>query len=144
MARYTDIDNLIKIIQDQIIDTNPNDLGYKVLTQFIAALNHAPIADVAPRAEVEGIIYKLECLLCHATGSKLSKHTYDLRTMETAVTDYINESYDEGYRDAKSEVAREIFADVEVLLKETCERGYAGSISDLLAELKKKYTEGQK
>jgi hypothetical protein len=58
MARYTDIDNLIKIIQDQIIDTNPNDLGYKVLTQFIAALNHAPIADVAPRAEVAREIFE--------------------------------------------------------------------------------------
>ena len=46
-------------------------------------------------AEIDGLIYKFECLLCHATGGKLSKHTYDLRTMEIAVTDYINENHDE-------------------------------------------------
>ena len=51
--------------------------------------------DVMPESEVDEpiytdeLIYKLECLLCHATGNRLSKHTYDLRTMESAVTDYV-------------------------------------------------------
>lgn len=38
-----------------------------------------------------------------------------------------------------SEVVREIFEEIEKLLKQTCEKGYVGSISDLFAELKKKY-----
>lgn len=42
-----------------------------------------------------------------------------------------------------SDVAREIFEEIEKLLKRTCEKGYIGSISGLLAELKKKYTEGE-
>ena len=43
-------------------------------------------------------------------------------------------------QEARQEVAREIFEEIEELLKRTCEKGYCGSISDLLAELKKKYT----
>ena len=45
---------------------------------------------------------------------------------------------------AKREVAREIFEEIEELLKRTCKKGYCGSISDLFAELKKKYTESEK
>lgn len=41
--------------------------------------------------EIEKVRYKLECLLCHATGGKLSKSTYSLRTMEIAVTDFMQE-----------------------------------------------------
>lgn len=64
---------------------------------------------------------------------------YDFAVLEAPETER-----DRLVRKAKAEAAVKIFADVEVLLKETCERGYAGSVSDLLAELKKKYTEGQK
>lgn len=46
--------------------------------------------------------------------------------------------HEKGYRKA-SDVAREIFEEIEKLLKQTCEKGYVGSISDLFAELKKKY-----
>lgn len=129
-----------------------------------ALLNDIPDADVAPREEVDEIIYKLECLLCHATGSKLSKHTYDLRTMETVVTDYINESYDEGYRDAKSEVAKvifqEIYADLFRMLPlkvfhlisgdivgDRFDAGKERALHDVIhcvAELEKKYTDGER
>ena len=60
--------------------------------------------DPAASREVEQLIYKLECLLCHATGNRLSKHTYDLRTMESAVTDYVERCCDEARAEAKSEV----------------------------------------
>ena len=60
--------------------------------------------DPAASREVEQLIYKLECLLCHATGGLLSKHTYDLKTMESVVTDYIEKSCDEARAEAKSEV----------------------------------------
>ena len=51
------------------------------------------------KAKNEELIYKLECLLCHATGGLLSKHTYDLRTMESAVTDYVEKCCDSGNAD---------------------------------------------
>lgn len=41
--------------------------------------------------EYEEVVYKLECLLCHTTGNKLSKHTYTLETMEDAVTDHVED-----------------------------------------------------
>ena len=41
--------------------------------------------------DAEELKHKLECLLCHATGNKLSKSTYSLETMERAVTDYIED-----------------------------------------------------
>lgn len=99
--------------------------------------------EVAPRAELDEVVYKLECLLCHATGSKLSKHTYDLKTMETNVTDYINESYSEGYEEGKADVAREIFEGIEKYNRPPlpeCEPVYIIKASEL-DELKKKYTE---
>lgn len=87
------------------------------------------------------LIRKLETLLCCATGSKLSKHTYDIRTMATVVTDYINESYDEGYEAAAQEVAREIFELVECSFSPVLM--YEGhTIKAYIAEIKKKYTEG--
>lgn len=92
-------------------------------------------------AECAELICKLECFLCHVTGSRLSKHTYDLGTMESVATDCINETYNDGYDEGYKDCAREIFEEIEELLKRTCEKGYCGSISDLLAELKKKYTE---
>lgn len=52
-------------------------------------------------SDYEEAIYKLECLLCHATGNKFSKHTYSLSEMEMAVDDYIDDLCNEAVRDAK-------------------------------------------
>ena len=46
------------------------------------------------RKKYNELVYKLECLLCHATGGKLSKSTYSSQTMQCAVIDYINERVD--------------------------------------------------
>lgn len=151
MPRYIDADNI-----DYTVTMVGRDeyAGYRAVA-FENDNDAMPTADVVPRAEVEEMIYKLECLLCHATGSKLSKHTYDLRTMETAVTDYINESYDEGYRDAKSEVAMEIFAEIDKIIEkhhsecyeyeesDECDTAitYISYISYDIDDLKKKYVE---
>lgn len=53
------------------------------------------------RKYYEEVVYMLECLLCYATGGKLSKHTYSLKTMEIAVDDYIDECCAE--KDAEKE-----------------------------------------
>ena len=117
MPRYIDADKVMEEI-NRIGGHNLCEwetLGVKAL------IDRQPTADVAPKSEVEEIIYKLECLLCHATGSKLSKYTYDLRTMEMVVTDYINESYDEI-------IDRTLCLDINAY--------------SAYEELKKKYTEG--
>ena len=122
MARYIDADKLIAHLKDEIEGCKPpfggrangksiaygTELGLKSAISFAETLS---TADVAPKSEVANLIYKLECLLCHATGGKLSKHSYDLKTMETAVNDYINESYEEGYKEAQEE----LYSDVERL-----------------------------
>lgn len=52
---------------------------------------------------------------------------------------YAKELYEKGYRKA-SEVAEEIFAEIEEQLEQVANKGYTGYLS-ALAELKKKYTE---
>jgi len=39
--------------------------------------------------------YRFSCLLCHATGGRLSKTNYTVQAMESAVTDYLNECCNE-------------------------------------------------
>ena len=55
------------------------------------------------RKDYEEMVYKLECLLCHATGGRLSKASYSLRTMEVNVTDYIQRCCDEAVEEALAE-----------------------------------------
>lgn len=44
------------------------------------------------RKKYDDVVFKLECLLCEATGNRLSKHTYSVQTMLRAVLDYQVES----------------------------------------------------
>ena len=60
------------------------------------------------KKKYDEVVYKLECLLCHATGGRLSKHTYTLQTMEYAVTDYIQECCDDAEENAKATAVREL------------------------------------
>lgn len=55
------------------------------------------------RKAYEEVVYKLECLLCHATGGKLSYHTYPLRTMQINVDDYVQQCCDEAVEEALAE-----------------------------------------
>lgn len=60
--------------------------------------------------------YKLECLLCYATGNKLSKHTYPLKTMEIAVSDYIQECCDKTASEARKEFSKRLKEISDILL----------------------------
>ena len=53
------------------------------------------------------VIYKLECLLCHATGGRYSKSGYRLEDMERMVTDYIEECCEEAEKEALAERGKE-------------------------------------
>lgn len=75
------------------------------------------------RSEIDNLVYKLECLLCHATGNKLSKHTYDLRTMELAVNDYVEKCCDEARSEAKSKVIDEFASELKEYLDDTYSTG---------------------
>ncbi len=75
------------------------------------------------KAEIEEIVHKLECLLCHATGGKLSKHTYPLDIMYTFVNDEIQDYCEE----ARSEAVKEF---VDLAIKTICEKVNAPSPSE--------------
>lgn len=52
------------------------------------------------------VIYKLECLLCHATGGMYSKAGYRLDDMERMVTDYIEKCCEEAVEEALADAER--------------------------------------
>ena len=78
------------------------------------------------KANYEELAYKLECLLCTATGGKLSKHTYPLEVMESYVNDTIQDYCEEAEAEAYKEFAERLkellgvkkFGLIDNLLKE--------------------------
>ena len=123
MARYNDTENTIKAIKKRFnvyheIPCSQDDRRVQeIIGIVIRTIETQSTADVVPKSEVDKTI--AEWAYLHA--------------------DVLNK-----LENAKAEVAMEIFEEIEELLKRTCERGYCGSINDLLAELKKKYTEENK
>lgn len=56
------------------------------------------------RKRYEELVQKLEIVLCHATGGKLSKHTWSINTMLTEIDNHIQDCCDaclEEYEDSK-------------------------------------------
>lgn len=49
------------------------------------------------------VVYKLECLLCHATGGVYSKASYELGDMYSMVNDYVEQCCDEAVEEALAE-----------------------------------------
>lgn len=99
MARYIDADELYRRVKTKTNPYGKPTLEYASGVKVLKMIDEQPTVEVVPNSEVEELIYKLECLLCHATGGLLSKHTYDLRTMESAVTDYVEKCCDSGNAD---------------------------------------------
>ena len=96
-------------------------------------------ADVVPRSEGGA-----ECPVCHGTGEIGTSDWLTKHVSKEQLAKKKAEAVAEYDRQLKAEVTREIFEEIEELLKRTCKKGYCGSISDLFAELKKKYTESEK
>lgn len=160
MARYIDADAIHKFVDEKVTEGKdgwskgvPYEWAYA-----LTIIDQAPTADVVPNSEVDKLIYKLECFLCHATGNRLSKHTYDLGTMETVATDYINETYNDGYGEGYKNCAWEIFEEIERVIGEKYNHyvfgnndldsieqdaiiNFSDSLTDCFTKLKKKYTE---
>ena len=57
--------------------------------------------------DCEDVIYKLEYLLCNATGNKFSKYTYPIGDMVSYVNDYIQDCCNEAVEEAKEAVKSE-------------------------------------
>lgn len=138
MARYIDAEELLKRL--------PDDLPYKASVKRV--LMQAPIADVVPRAKVDEITHYLE-----------QKRINDIEKAAKLM-----------YRETKAEVVSEIFAEIEEMLDmqlkigcKTRDRAEAEEhphlyfiasldgriygmriVEEHIAELKKKYTEGEK
>ena len=88
-------------------------------------LDEMPTADVVPRAEVNRLMQENKILSQNA---------------DTAYQDGLNEAQDLYKEQIKSEVAREIFAEIEKLKHSKWDWNDVVEW-DALAELKKKYTE---
>ena len=135
MARYIDADALAKN------GWHLERSGISNVTLQTMSLADVPTADVVPKSEVERLIGKFECFLCHATGGRLSKYTYDLGTMESVATDCINETYNDGYGEGYKDCARGILAELETKAPFFCENQIAYEhFNEELAELKKRNT----
>lgn len=60
------------------------------------------------KKKYDEVVYKLESLLCYATGSRLSKHTYKLRVMQEAVLDNLTRLRDDDVYEAITKFADDI------------------------------------
>jgi hypothetical protein len=151
MARYIDADKLLEqvnsleqLARKRVYDTPTNSPAYeRYATQYherekmLAILKAQPTADVAPNSEVEQWYHEY-----HTIKDELKQEkTYHRETEKLA------DKYCVELQTAKSEVAREIFAEIEENIFENLNRNYADRYFNLIvkiAELKKKYTEGEK
>ena len=68
--------------------------------------------------DCEDVIYKLEYLLCNATGNKFSKYTYPIGDMVSYVNDYIQDCCNEAVEEAKEAVKSEAIKEFAERLKE--------------------------
>ena len=98
---------------------------------FKHLIESQPTADVVPRAEYDEVVAKLECLLCFATGGKLSKHTYLLEVMQSAVEDYVLKSL----ADDMDDYTRRMFGKIEKIIDKHYNRHIFG-VEDLSDEEK--------
>lgn len=99
----------------------------------------------------EELIYKIEYLLCHATGNKFSKYTYTIQEMLSFVDDYIQDCCDEAIEETKANVKSEAIKEFaerlkdEMRLEDDCRydcmnclyecKGYVPIIDNLVKEM---------
>lgn len=120
------IHDIIDLINRQEAEIKHLDIESDILKADVENLNRiydeVNAENESLKAEVEELIYKLECLLCHATGSKLSKHTYPLSVMESYVDDTIQDYCEEAEADAKAEAYKECIDKVKPIICEIVDR----------------------
>ena len=138
MARYIDAD-LIPYVESE--DGVLDDFAYRY------DINEIPTTDVVPKSEVDRLIDKW------IGEEKLTQDEKTLRLIEALRDEakryeryYFNHEYDKLISEAKTEVAREIFEEIEKCSEVALMNGHIDTPIlcigfGVLAELKKKYTE---
>lgn len=165
MERYIDADNFRKTMIKRF-GCIPCLTDYSEASRYDIpiddALNLAPTADVVPKSEYDAVVSAVD----NSTREFLKLHdTYQEQNAEIERLNQILDSYALQYGTvtvkqavmdkAKAEVAREIFAEIEErLLPSNTSGEYRGDsiewfdyydlhLAEDIAELKKKYTEGE-
>lgn len=156
MARYIDIDLLFDKVEETtwyhinkngelVVGANSEtDIPLYKHSDIMRVLAEATEADVVPKSEVERLVDKW------IGSGELKPEEKTLRLIEALKDEarryeryYFNHEYDKLIAEAKAEVARDIFEDIEEI---AIANDYI-SVEDfyidhpLIAELKKKYTE---
>lgn len=147
MARYIDADALIEYIQETIC-AKCGDIsdGIKCkscgIDDTLYFLENAPTADVVPKSEYDAVVSAVD----NSTKEFLKLHDdYQKQKVEIeALKDevkrykryYFHHDYDKMIAEAKAEVAREIFDEIERIFDG---KKYVPYPLDAIAELKKKY-----
>ena len=65
------------------------------IRKALRCMERTQTAHVVDYEEYRDVVYKLECLLCYATGNRYSKSEYSLQDMERMVDDYVQQLIDE-------------------------------------------------
>ena len=151
MAEYIDREVAKKMLDEYRISRTMSMYGdMDLLTEWregvkcsMKKLDEVPTSDVVPKSEVVEM-QKEQLGRLKEIKSEVERVTVEYEAMRGAAN-----SYKMHYEKAKSEVAREIFAEIDKALNLSKCYGESGiyfeyDIEADIAELKKKYTEGEK
>ena len=136
MARYIDVEK-VNLKGIAVFDENLDVLIPMSVVR--KALQMTPTADVVPKSEVDSLKAELEdrVYTINSLGEYLEKSRSEVERLRKALDEYEETS---GLKQAKAEVTREIFEDIDNKI------GFGHDvidIFDILDELKKKYMEGK-
>ena len=96
---------------------NAEDCPDRLMNDALDVINRQKAEIERLNKNYEELIYKTECLLCHATGNKFSKYTYTIQEMISFVDDYIQDCCDEVIEEtkatAKSEAIKEFIDELK-------------------------------
>ena len=135
MARYIDADK----VMEEIARIGGHNLCEWETIGVKALIDRQPTADVVPKSE-EGA----ECPTCHGTGRIGTTNWLTKNMTKKQIAEEKAKAIAEHEKHIKDEVAKEIFMDIDRVV----EKYSMGDIEypaflDIIAELKKKYTEGE-
>ena len=144
MAEYIDKDKVLKTIYDEMDGYYTEEVS---ITDLFDGINKIPIADVVPKSEVEELQKKLDDYKKFVGEIRVTCENHAV-IIDTEHTEYIDKRVAEGFKNmaikqAKQEVARVIFAEIDTILKTQEKYLYCNPsltyVYELIAELKKKY-----
>ena len=139
MARYIDADWIYQMVENRYRVSS--GIEHRCERDLLDLICQAPTADVAPKSE-EGA----ECPTCHGTGRIGTTDWLTKNISKKQLAEEKAKAIAEHERHIKTEVAREIFEEIELALNLSRCYGDSGiyfehSLEPDIAELKKKYTE---